>query len=106
MKASLTRKLEWKSCREHEDQVLATAEEDSEELQQVAAGRWDSFWGYDIVHGQGLLDKTYARLQIKQPSWPGLKELPNVSTYLSSVYCSNGLLKTSYSLGPQPLRKY
>ena len=55
-----------------------TAEEDPEEQQQVAAGRWDSFWGYDLVHAKGLLDKTYAKLQIKQHSWSGLKELPEV----------------------------
>ena len=99
MLTSLIGKLKWDSCRQHEDKILVTAEEDSEEQQQIAAGRWDSFWGYDMVHAEGLLDKTYARLQIKQRSWSGLKEIPKVSLYqICCVNCTCSLSQAIQSL--------
>ncbi len=73
------------TCRQHEERVIVTAEDDAEDVQQLAAGRWDGFWGYDLIHNKGLLDSIYARLQIKHHAWPGLKELPHVRTYIQKL---------------------
>ena len=55
-----------------------TREDDPDEQQQLAAGRWDAFWGFDLAHSHGMLERIYSKLQIRDSSWPGLKNLPEV----------------------------
>ena len=69
----------WPWYSQHEEAILATDENDSEEDQQICAGRWDAYWGYDIVHNKGLLEAVLARLHVKQSSWQGLKKAPEVT---------------------------
>lgn len=75
MRLLLTQKL---LCRQHNEKVDVTDENDSEEQQQASAGRWDAYWGYDLIQEKGLLDAVLTRLHVKESSWPGLKQIPEV----------------------------
>ena len=65
-------------CRQHDHPVAVTTEEDAEDRQGLMASLWDSYWGYDIVRAEGLLERTFTCLKIPETSWPGLKVLPEV----------------------------
>lgn len=69
--------------------MLVTTEDDTDEQHQEAAGRWDAFWGYDLVQSKGLLEKVFTKLQIKESSWPSLKEIPEVRADSSSKETSS-----------------
>lgn len=45
------------------------------------ASLWDAYWGYDLVHKEGLLEKIFTRLRIPDSSWDGLKVLPEVGMH-------------------------
>lgn len=74
------------SCRQHGQQIIVTAEDDPDEQQQEAAGRWDAFWGYDLVRSHGMLEKIFSKLQIKESSWASLKEIPEVCNSSPYLY--------------------
>ena len=67
------------SCRYHEKKIVVTTSDDPDELQSKMASLWDVYWGYDLVHAEGLLDRTLAKLGITESSWAGLKVLPEVA---------------------------
>lgn len=69
-------------CRQHDQAIVVTNDEDAEEWQGKMANLWDIYWGFDLVRAGGLLDKAFTQLKIPETSWPGLKVLPEVITWL------------------------